>query len=115
MFKRSNQAVTDFDKNISKIMDKISILQREKDRILQRFAMLRSLITPKIGIMKKELELLETTQQSYALFRPTDLEAEEIAAYALCSGIQVAESLKKTWDTDFQALKINFADILRLV
>ena len=39
--------------------------------------------------------------ESYALFRPIDLEAKNIMTYSLCEEIQVARSLKKIWDTNF--------------
>lgn len=111
IFGKSKQNVIELDKVVSKTFDKISVLQRERDRVIQRFSILQSLLTPKLKIMQ-ELELLETSKKSYEVFRPTDLQIAEIAAYALCEEIQVADNLKKSWDTDFASLETNFSNVL---
>jgi hypothetical protein len=69
----SKQSIIDFDKVVSTSMDKIRVLEVEKNRVLNRFSELRSLLTPKISILEKAKEDIEKLRQSSSGPAPTTM------------------------------------------
>lgn len=96
-------------------MDKISALNIEKGRVVERFGMMKSLITPKLSMLETHLTEMEKVEGSMSKAIPTELKETEIASYAMNGLIHVSELLIKSWVKEVMTLKDSFQDILRLV
>ena len=66
------------EKAVSKTYDAIIVLQEHGDRMLGRFSVLRSLITPKLDILQRELEKLESSKKTYESFASWDLNGAHV-------------------------------------
>lgn len=75
--------IIDFYKEVTRIVDKISVIEVEKGIVHKRFSKLRSLITHKLSILEKDLEDLELAQKSYLGLAPTYMKNTKNSSYAL--------------------------------
>ena len=102
--------ILDVEKKIRKHIDEIRILQDERNKKMRRLTILREHISMKLSIIEEQLEECLTTKTSFQKFKFESLQACQMAAYGLSTLLNVADSIKKSWEKEIEAMKADFSD-----
>ena len=86
----SLHSVVEIDREVSNILDKLSVLDTERGRVMARFGMLKSLITPKLSILEVHISDMEKTSQALITHMPIELKAAETSLFVLNGLIHVS-------------------------
>ena len=87
--KSNNMKFIDLDQKIGKANNGLRMLEHDKEKVLERFNLLRDHLKPKLDLIQRQLDTLLDTKSSY-----TDHNAAELAAYGLCGIIRMLKHLK---------------------
>ena len=109
---KKNQKVDSIEPIVQLLHDNIREIQVEKDKILERFTLLRTHLFPQITLLENELQECLSTKSSYEKFMAIDLNIVELVAYALCALIIVSDALKDSWKNKIEQLKTTFNDCI---
>ena len=91
------------------IHDSIWGITIEKEKALRRFSLLRDHLSPQITLIQNQLEECIVARKSYDKFIYADLNAAELASYALCALISVLDAMKDSWKKHLAWLKNDFS------
>ena len=86
------------------------MLAEEKNRKMIRINILREHISIKTSIVEDQIEECLSVKTSFQKFSFNSLQACQKAAYGLSTLLNVAKSIKKIWEKDFESWKLDFGD-----
>lgn len=69
----------------------------------------------KISAVERQLDECVKAKDTYSKFMFSDLNAVEIASYALCAILTTSEAVKDHWEKGMNTLKVNFDDGLKFL
>lgn len=75
----------------------------------------RDSIVLNISFIERQLEECDKAKDTYADFTYSDLNAVEIASYALCAILTTTKVEKDTWEKGMDNLKTNFDDCMNIL
>ena len=107
--------VDDFEGQIVSIHTNIRKLQLKKEKILRRLSDFRESIALKLSTIERQLEECIKSKDTYSNFIYSDLNAIEIASYALCAIPINVKAVKDTWEKGMDNLKENFDDCMKMI
>lgn len=107
--------IDDFEGLVTNIHSDIRKLELWKEQILKRVLDFKDSIALKISIVEKQLEECAKAKDTYSKFLFSNLNAVEIASYALCEILTSTESTKHTWTKGMRNLKASFDDCMKIL
>lgn len=111
----SSLTIGKMDKETSRILENISVLESEKWRVVDRFGLLRILLTPKCSILASHLLEMVKVEGSMTLSTPIELKEIETTSYALNGLIHANVILIRSLAKEMKILENSFQDVLKLV
>lgn len=109
-FLKKNQKLNTIEHTMQTLHDSIRNTQAKKEKVLKRFTLFRDHLSPQVILLENQLEECLVEKSSYDKFVETNLNAIELATYALCALINVYDAPKESWKKHFAQLKTNFSD-----
>lgn len=102
--------VVDYEGQVIILLEKIKIIEHEKNWEIEIIHELRGLIHPKLETM---MSALKEAKIAIAVSDLDNLENIEIKNYLFYGNITILENLKKGWDNSLGLLKRKYVDILK--
>lgn len=69
----------------------------------------------KLSTIERQLEECIKAKDTYSNFMYSNLNAIEIASYALSAILNIVEAIKDTWEKGMDSLKANFDDFMKMI
>lgn len=113
--KSINAQFIDLEKRINKIHDEHRMLETSKEKILQRFSLLREHLSLKIDLVQKKFDECLKAKVSYDNFTYPDFQVTELTSYGLNALINVSDSVRNEWSTCIISLNNSFVICIALV
>ena len=107
--------VDDFEGQVGSIHNNIRKLELSKEQILMSISNFKESIALKLSFVEKKLEECVKAKEINSNFLCSDLNAVEIASYALCAILTSTESTKETWTKGMDILKANIYDCMKII
>ena len=107
--------VDDFEGQVASIYSDLRKLKLWKEQILKRTSNFKESIALKLSFIEKQLEDCFKAKDTYSNFLYSYINAVEIASYALCAILTLAESTKETWTKGMDRVKFIFHDCMKII
>lgn len=103
---------TSIDSQILILENQISVLEKERDKIIRRARILRGLVSPRLdslSVHKKEcMDMVGNPT-------PTEVKEKESFAHILSGLVSISDTFKTDWDTYLELLEKAYLGILKFV